>query len=286
VIRTTAARIAAAALLAAGLAIAPLLDNGDTTENPLASAPIVESPRFQIRWRNDEITLSGHTMSAQQEQALAEQARSTYPDASYVTDFKPLGVVPGYWGDIIVQSLYLLAGTRSAEATVSTAEIEVRGVVDDKTRWQYRLAEVKKAMPREVTVSTDMLFVGSGVNVSDLCRRAFKTFVPGSIEFEESNAELRSSAYPRLDRVIALSETCKQSRILITGHTDASGDAAFNRILSLRRAETVADYLTKGGIDRARLTVRGAGSTLPIADDSTRHGRSLNRRIEIDFELL
>jgi outer membrane protein OmpA-like peptidoglycan-associated protein len=224
-------------------------------------------------------------MSTRQEQALAELAKSSYPDAALVTDFKPLGIVPDYWDEITVQALYLIADMRSAEATISTAELKVRGVIDDNTGWQYRLAAVKRAMPSEVTVTADVLFVDSGVSVADLCRRAFSTFVPGSIEFEESSTQLRSSAYPRLDRVIALSETCRQSRIRITGHTDASGSPASNLNLSLRRAETVADYLAKGGIDRTRLAVRGAGSTLPIADDSTRHGRSLNRRIDIVFEL-
>jgi outer membrane protein OmpA-like peptidoglycan-associated protein len=43
----------------------------------------------------------------------------------------------------------------------------------------------------------------------------------------------------------------------------------------------VGDYIVDGGVERARLLVAGAGSSAPIADDSTRYGRSLNRRIEI-----
>ena len=43
----------------------------------------------------------------------------------------------------------------------------------------------------------------------------------------------------------------------------------------------VVDYIATGGIDAARLQISGMGSAEPIADDGTRYGRSLNRRIEI-----
>jgi OOP family OmpA-OmpF porin len=67
----------------------------------------------------------------------------------------------------------------------------------------------------------------------------------------------------------------------VTGHTDASGDETWNQRLSLKRANAVADYVATGGVARSRLTVAGVGSSMPIADDNTRYGRSLNRRIEI-----
>jgi OOP family OmpA-OmpF porin len=230
--------------------------------------------------------LAGHTLSARHEWELAQVAKSSYPNDRVTVDFKPLGVVPDYWADVTVQALYLLAGTRDAEATISTTGLSVRGVISDESEWQSRLAIIKSALPAEFEIAAEMLYVDSGIRVSDLCERAFSTFSPGSIEFEESSTELRSSAYPRLDRVIALAAACEHSRILITGHTDATGNAALNQALSLKRAARVADYVADGGIDRSRLVVSGAGSARPIADDSTRHGRSLNRRIEIVFERL
>jgi outer membrane protein OmpA-like peptidoglycan-associated protein len=51
----------------------------------------------------------------------------------------------------------------------------------------------------------------------------------------------------------------------------------------MARAQAVADHLVKSGIDPERLLVRGLGSSVPIADNSTAQGRGLNRRIE--FEL-
>jgi OOP family OmpA-OmpF porin len=116
-----------------------------------------------------------------------------------------------------------------------------------------------------------------------MCERAFSLLHPGPIKFEESSADFRSSAYPSLDRIIALANACGDSRISITGHTDASGSDAWNKILSLKRANAVGDYIVKGGVHRNRLRISGVGSGVPMADESTRFGRSLNRRIEIDL---
>ena len=284
-IKNSAARIAAAIIVAGGLAVAPLLDDGDATDVTPALPQPAEAPQFRIFWRRDEIVLAGHTVSERHEQGLSAVAASHFPNARASTDFNPLGVVPRYWADVSVQTLYLLAATRSAEATISEADISVRAVIADELAWKNRLTAYKSTLPLEVKLTTDTLFVSDGVSISAACERAFSSFAPGRIEFEESGTRLRSSAYPRLDRIIALARTCQEFRIRITGHTDASGTAALNNSLSLRRAEVVADYLAEGGIDGARLVVRGAGSTQPIADNSTRHGRSLNRRIEIAFEL-
>ena len=50
--------------------------------------------------------------------------------------------------------------------------------------------------------------------------------------------------------------------------------------MSQARAQAVADYLIANGVAADRLVVEGRGSSEPIADNDTRYGRSLNRRIE------
>lgn len=71
------------------------------------------------------------------------------------------------------------------------------------------------------------------------------------------------------------------TEIEIQGHTDNRGNPAYNKGLSQRRAQSVQRWLTsKGHIEASRLTARGFGQELPIADNDTDEGRQKNRRVQ------
>ena len=69
----------------------------------------------------------------------------------------------------------------------------------------------------------------------------------------------------------------------VIGHTDSDGSQEYNQALSIRRANAVKDFMTSGaeGIDASIIDVSGRGELSPIADNRTREGRALNRRVEI-----
>ena len=287
VIKIPAAKIAAAALLLGSISFAPLLDNrlGDSDvltsfENDPSPA---QAPQFRIRRHLNELTMSGHTLSLQHEQALLEVANLSYPNSQISTEFRALGIVPDYWSRATERVLRFLVEPSSAEARLSANELNIRAVIIDESAWKNRLDALDEDMPANILIVSETILVDPTIRVSDICERAFQSFEAGRINFEESSANFRSSAFPRLDRLIALANACLESQILITGHTDASGSEPWNRALSIRRASAVGDYLASGGISRDRLQILGVGSDEPIADDSTRYGRSLNRRIEIEL---
>ena len=279
-IKHPATRLIAAVLIIGGLAIAPLLDD-DLLEDPVAELSVLPAPQFEIIWREGELTLLGHTLSSGHERNLLDVAATSYPDAAVASNFEPLGTVPVHWADTTVNVVYLLAETVSADATLSEKTLTIRSVTVDELGWRNRLEAMKKSLPETVSLSIDSFVVDDEIEAATVCARSFKSFETGAINFEESSAQFRSSAYPRLDRVISLARSCDESRITVTGHTDASGDETWNQRLSLKRANAVADYVAAGGVAQSRLTVAGVGSSMPIADDNTRYGRSLNRRIEI-----
>lgn len=70
-------------------------------------------------------------------------------------------------------------------------------------------------------------------------------------------------------------------KLLLTGHTDNSGDDALNLRLSKRRAEAVKDRLRRLGIPANQLATDGKGETQPKADNATADGRRANRRVSI-----
>ncbi|WP_235610748.1 OmpA family protein [Bordetella sp. H567] len=70
-------------------------------------------------------------------------------------------------------------------------------------------------------------------------------------------------------------------RMRLDGHTDNVGAADYNRQLSLRRAQAVADVVTGAGVPAANVAVRGLGATRPVTDNGTTEGRAENRRVAI-----
>ena len=68
-------------------------------------------------------------------------------------------------------------------------------------------------------------------------------------------------------------------RIRIEGHTDDTGDAARNDVLSRERALAVQDWLVEHGVAASRLETEGYGASQPIADNATEAGRARNRRV-------
>jgi OOP family OmpA-OmpF porin len=283
VIRIPATRFFVAALLLGGVIIAPSLDNGDVLALSDSAPLATQTPQFRILVRQGELSLAGHTSSRRHEQSILAVAESAYPDSRVATDFHALGIVPPGWSESTVLVLRLLKDTSSAEAILSSRELSIRSVISDGPAWKNQLEVFTDAMPSDWEISTSTILVDPTVSVAAICERAFEFFDLGRINFEESDVEFRSSAYPRLDRLIALASACHDSAILITGHTDASGSEPWNRELSLRRASAVGDYIANGGISHDRLVISGVGSDEPVADDSTRYGRSLNRRIEIEL---
>lgn len=73
------------------------------------------------------------------------------------------------------------------------------------------------------------------------------------------------------------------TKIRVHGHTDSIGDASYNQSLSEQRAKTAKEEIIKAtGIDPKLIEVVGHGEKKPIGDNTTRDGRALNRRVEID----
>lgn len=108
-----------------------------------------------------------------------------------------------------------------------------------------------------------------------------KTFVLEDCNFETGKANLEPESYKVLDELVSFLVRKEDVRIEIGGHTDNVGKPAANLKLSMDRANAVKDYLIAKGIKEERLTARGYGQTVPIADNKTEEGRATNRRTEV-----
>jgi outer membrane protein OmpA-like peptidoglycan-associated protein len=102
-------------------------------------------------------------------------------------------------------------------------------------------------------------------------------------KFKFDSWELSEEAKVALDKFVdVLIAQDKGVYLEIQGHTDTSGEEAWNLTLGKRRAEAVMEYLhRKYNIPLHRMEVISYGSEAPIGDNSTREGRAQNRRVVI-----
>lgn len=106
-------------------------------------------------------------------------------------------------------------------------------------------------------------------------------YVLEGTEFEVDSDRLTAESIEVLDRVVETLNKYPDLEFEVGGHTDSTGAAEYNEGLSLRRAQTVHDYLASQGISVSRMTVRGYGEADPVASNETSDGRAANRRVSL-----
>jgi outer membrane protein OmpA-like peptidoglycan-associated protein len=103
----------------------------------------------------------------------------------------------------------------------------------------------------------------------------------GSVLFASNKADLLPSAQNRLNQVAEALAGSHERTVTVEGHTDSLGSDASNKDLSMRRADTVRNFLVARGLSPDRTKSEGLGKDRPIADNLSAEGRANNRRVEI-----
>jgi outer membrane protein OmpA-like peptidoglycan-associated protein len=112
--------------------------------------------------------------------------------------------------------------------------------------------------------------------------RGVEFTLPDSVLFASGRSDMNNSlAAPYLDRIATLLKTKSDKRVLVEGHTDATGAVELNQRLSKERAAAVANALSERGVPRERIDQAGLAATRPVAPNDVESGRRLNRRSEV-----
>ncbi|MEZ4399333.1 MAG: OmpA family protein [Kofleriaceae bacterium] len=97
--------------------------------------------------------------------------------------------------------------------------------------------------------------------------------------FGYDDATIAPSERDRLDANNVCIGKSPQRLVYVIGHTDEAGTEEYNIALSERRAQTVADYLARLGVDPAKLQVVPKGETEPSGEGAER-----DRRVEFQWK--
>lgn len=103
----------------------------------------------------------------------------------------------------------------------------------------------------------------------------------GDVLFSTGQADLKPGAAERLNKLAMFMVKYPDRNVVIEGHTDSTGSASANQLLSERRANAVKAYLVSQGVPGTSLTTVGKGKDVPVADNTSYTGRQQNRRVEI-----
>ena len=168
---------------------------------------------------------------------------------------------------------------------------KVEGIETEVEANQKRLREHDEQL---VSIGSLITQHGAQLNAVDGKIDEVKKYARGTLLFKETlrnnDAKFKFGVYElndeikaALDKFVEMLITEDRGRYIeIQGHTDNIGEDAFNLQLGKKRADAVMDYFYKKyHIPLHRMEVISFGSSVPVADNGTRDGRALNRRVEI-----
>ena len=118
-----------------------------------------------------------------------------------------------------------------------------------------------------------------GVKYYDRVMQEGKIIVNG-IRFDLNKATLKNESMGAINEIFNLLNDNPDLKLSVEGHTDSQGDDAFNMKLSEERATTVMNKLIEMGISPDRLSAKGWGETMPIANNASPEDMANNRRVE------
>jgi outer membrane protein OmpA-like peptidoglycan-associated protein len=150
---------------------------------------------------------------------------------------------------------------------------------------------VAEKATEEVTPPLDTAAALQAVPVTEDNSKAIKKTEGGlnkklSICYFYNNSDKKIRNFPpHISKKIQAYLARANSKIIITGHTDYTGSAAYNYKLGLQRAERVKQLLIKKGIAAADIEVISMGEEKPVASNKSLKGRAKNRRVEINITL-
>ncbi|MCC5793469.1 MAG: OmpA family protein [Chromatiales bacterium] len=165
-------------------------------------------------------------------------------------------------------STRLAARTREADQARDSADAARAGAADAAALAALEAAELRRQIEALEARETERGLV----------------LTLGDVLFDTAQSDIKAGATSNLVKLAEFLRQYPERGVVIEGHTDNVGSAAYNQALSERRADAVKSWLMQQGIASRRMVTSGKGLHQPVADNATATGRQLNRRVEVIIE--
>ncbi|MBX9753237.1 MAG: OmpA family protein [Pseudomonadaceae bacterium] len=190
----------------------------------------------------------------------------------------------GYWGSSADVSHYAYLSLRfsqiaSEHSLLIVNQERLAALEQERQRLQQALRDAKLLSVQQQGQAQDEQMVS--LTRTQVDRGLVMTL--SDVLFEPAKASLNASANRTLLKLVQFLQLNPRRIVRIEGYADNQGTQAQNLLLSVERAQEVANVLEDLGIDKKRLQVQGYGEAYPLAENASRRGREQNRRVEIVF---
>jgi OOP family OmpA-OmpF porin len=162
-----------------------------------------------------------------------------------------------------------------ADTAAEQANLARKEAADGKN-----LAE--QGLVRADQLGKDMNDMGKSIHARIENLQNYKLVTTDQVLFLSGQSELNKESMALLDSAVAKVTPYKNFVVEVQGFTDNTGSKSLNLELSRKRADAVVRYLTsKHSMPLHRVFVAGYGMDNQVADNKSRDGRKLNRRVEL-----
>ena len=233
------------------------------------------------RAQNGMVTLEGEVPDEAARAAVFDTAQRLFPGTNISEAMTIANAPPEPWLSAAKAGMAELARLRRGEVTIAASDLTIKGLAEDESTAEAVRGAVRNALPGGFKGTPDIQVMSATERAADDCQDLMRqTTAKGTINFDRASADITSDSSETLRELAEIANECQQFHIEIEGHTDSEGTDERNQRLSDRRAEAVAEFLSRSGVDPTRLTTIGYGASKPVADNQSAEGRARNRRIE------
>ncbi len=99
--------------------------------------------------------------------------------------------------------------------------------------------------------------------------------------FEWDSTNIVENSKNEFNKILEKIKENKPTYIDVIGHTDTAGDSAYNKKLSLQRAQSIVESLIQNGVSKDIISINYYGEAIPIVKTKDGVANSKNRRVEV-----
>jgi outer membrane protein OmpA-like peptidoglycan-associated protein len=171
--------------------------------------------------------------------------------------------------------------TASTERENDSAKVGNRVDNEHERAGTLRAAAEIDQLPAATTLQTSLLSPQNVAADRHDCRELGAASQSIHISFDYASSGLKQAILPALDSFAGSLRSCPTIKVIIEGHTDSDGRAAWNQSLSVRRAKAVLEHLVHAGVSPSQLSAIGFGQSRPHAPNVSTQNKRSNRRVAL-----